>query len=230
MKKTTIVAILLLTTTVLSANNIMPEINNIESQWAVIYYEQNIEQKRKAYPLLIKRIHKLSKKYPEAVEPMIWEALVIATNAEFENPFKALESIDIAKKILEQSIQLDPESLDGAAFVILGTIFYSTPGWPISFGDYNRAEELLKKGIEINPNSIDSNYFYASYLLLKNNVSEAQKFFKLALKAPNRPEQLYADEQLKKEVLIALKNSEQRMLTSGRNNFLSLFSSVNNSE
>ncbi len=202
----------------------MSEINNIESQWARIYYAQNISQKKIGYPLLLEKIKKLSEKNPEAVEPLIWEALIIATIAEFESPFTALDSINTAKSILEKTIQLSPDSLDGAAFVILGTLYYLTPGWPISFGDQNRAELLLKKGLEINPKSIDSNYFYGDYLLTKNKIAEAQKYFQLAINAPSRPEQQYADEQLKKEAFTALTNTQQRKLDSGRNNFMSIFS------
>lgn len=226
MKKTTIVVILLLMSGVSLANNIMLEINTIESQWARIYYDQNTRQKKVGYPVLLKKIQSLSDEYPEAIEPKIWEALVIATNAEFESPFSALDSINVAKKILEETIQKNPVALDGAAFVILGTLYYMTPGWPISFGDEGRAEQLLKRGLEINPASIDSNYFYADYLLSQNKITEAQRYFKLAINSPSRPEQQYADEQLKREAIIALKNTEERKLVHGRNNFLSLFSSA----
>ncbi len=226
MKKTTIVAVLLLMSSALSANNIMPEINTIESQWAQIYYSQNSKQKKENYPVLLNKIQSLSGEYPEAIEPKIWEALVIATNAEFESPFSALGSIKRAKKILEETIQKKPTALDGAAFVILGTLYYMTPGWPISFGDQDRAEQLLKRGLKINPESIDSNYFYADYLLSKNKISDAQRYFKLAINSPSRPEQQFADEQLKKEAFIALKNTEDRKLEHGRNNFLSLFSNA----
>lgn len=229
MKKTTFVAILLLMSDVLSANSIMPEINKIESQWAQIYYAQNSQQKKVAYPILLNKIQKLSNDYPEAMEPKIWKALVMATNAEFESPFSALDSIKMAKNILEDSIQKEPKALDGAAFVILGTLYYMTPGWPISFGNHDKAEQLLKKGLETNPASIDSNYFYADYLLSKNKVAEAQQYFKLAINAPSRPEQKYADEQLKIEAINALKNTQEKKLEYGRNNFLSLFSSAKSS-
>ncbi len=145
MIKTTFVATLLLISNTLFANNIMPEINHIESQWARIYYNQNTVQKKRGYPLLLKRIKKLSEKNPEAVEPLIWEALVIATNAEFESPFTALDSINTAKTLLEKTIQQNPNSLDGAAHVILGTLYYLTPGWPISFGDQKKPSDYSKK-------------------------------------------------------------------------------------
>jgi hypothetical protein len=33
------------------------------------------------------------------------------------------------------------------------------PGWPIAYGDTNKADALLKKALVINPNTIDANYF-----------------------------------------------------------------------
>ena len=227
MKKTTFVAFLLLLSNLASAKNITPEINNIESQWANIYYAKTITEQSRGYIDLLAKTEKLAQEHPHSVELMIWKAIIISTNAAFEPPFTALESIDKAKALLETSIKKNPNALDGAAFVTLGTLYYLTPGWPISYGDFNIAEQLLKKGLIINPDSIDANYFYADYLLSKDKTTEASKYFKLALKAPVRAEQLYADTQLKNEALIALEKTEQRKLNSGKNKFLSLFYSAN---
>lgn len=226
MRKTTLVAFLLLASNSLFANNLNSELNLIESQWANIYHKESDAQQRAHYPALLKKTLTFQKKRPESVELMIWQAIILATNAAFEPPFAALESLDDAKALLESAIQKKPNALGGAAYVTLGTLYYLAPGWPISFGNQDKAEQLLKKSIEINPKSIDSNYFYADYLLSKDKIGEAAKYFKLALSAPIRPEQQYADSQLKKEAQIALKNTEQRKLNSGRNKFLSLFFSA----
>ena len=226
MNKTTFVAFLLLASSTLLANNITPEINRIESQWANIYYNKNNSQQRDDYPKLLERTQHLSIKFPNAIELTIWQAIIIATNAAFESPFTALESLDKAKNLLEFALQIEPVALDGAAYVTLGTLYYLTPGWPISFGDQKMAETLLEKALVINPKGIESNYFYADYLLSIGKIDEATKYFKLAINSPNRPEQVFADQELKKEALIALKNTEQRKLDSGKNKFFSLFSSA----
>jgi tetratricopeptide (TPR) repeat protein len=226
MKKTTVVAFLLLICNSLLANTLTPEINKIESQWANIHYSKNCSEQRSEYPVLLKKTQGLSKKYPKAIEFLIWEAIIISTNAAYETPFTALESLDRAKALLEFALQNKPEALEGAAFVALGTLYYMVPGWPISFGDQNKAEQLLKKALAINPHGIDPNYFYADFLLSKDNITEAEKYLKLALKAPSRPEQQYADNQLKNEALISLQKTEQRKLDSERNKFLSLFTSA----
>lgn len=226
MSKTTFVVFLIIFSNSLFAKNIMPEINNIESQWADIYYKKDNTQQGKDFPVLLEKVQRLSEKYPNAIEPIVWQAIIISTNAAFENPFTALESLNKAKKLLELAIQSKPNALDGAAYVTLGTLYYLTPSWPISFGDSNKAERLLKKGLEINPKGIESNYFYADYLLSIDKNKEASQHFKLALKSPNRPQQIFADQELKKEALIALKNSEQRKVESGKNKFFSLFSTA----
>jgi len=226
MNKTTSVVFLLLLSSQLFASALTPEINKIESQWAKIYYAENSKQQSKHFPLLIEEAEKLSKKYPKALEPIVWQAIIIATNAAFESPFKALESIQSAKALLEHVISVEPETLEGAALVTLGTLYYMSPGWPISFGNQQTAESLLKKALKINPLSIDSNYFYADYLVSKGNLEIAQAYFKKALNAPTRNHQEYADTQLKKEALSALKSTERRKLEAGKNKFLSLFSSA----
>ncbi len=227
MNKTTAVAFLLLTSSKLFAFDIAPEINRLESQWATVYYAENSAEQKKHYPALIESAKKLVAKHPRAVEPVIWQAILTATNAAYEPPFKALDSIQTAKNLLEQTIKLEPTALDGAALVVLGTLYYMTPGWPISFGDKERAESLFKRALKINPNTIDSNYFYADFLLTQGNIDQAQIYFQRAIESPTRSHQQYADSQLKKEALAALKNTELRKLNTGKNKFFSLFSSAN---
>jgi len=226
MNKTTVVAFLILISCKLSAADLQPEINRIESQWASLYYAQNNSEQKRLYPLLLKKIELLARKNPNSIEPVIWQAIVIATNAAFETPFKALESINTAKNLLEHSIEKQADALEGAALVVLGTLYYMTPGWPISFGDEKKAESLFKRALKINPTGIDTNYFYADYLLTQEKLDSAQQYFKRATSLPARPQQYFADTQLKKEALIALNNTKLRKLETGKNKFLSLFSTA----
>lgn len=226
MKKTTFVAFLLLSSSNLFASSIMTEINKIESRWANIYYAESASQQKAHYPVLINKIKDLSHKNPQAIEPIIWKAILIATNAAYQSPFKALESINIAKELLEHCIKTQPEALEGAAHVVLATLYHMSPGWPISFGNNDRAKSLFKTALQINPLSIDSNYFYGDYLLSQNDINNAQVYFKRALEAPIRQHQQYADNQLKKEAFTALKNSQDSKHISDKNKFFSLFTSA----
>ncbi len=227
MKKTTIVAFLLLFSSQTYCTPLTDSIQKIESAWARIYYQQNSDQQKIYYLKLIKQSKELSQKFPQAVEPKIWHAILLSTNAAYEPPINALSSLNKAKELLEEAINQHPEALEGSAFVTLGTLYYMTPSWPISFGNPQIAERLLKKGLQINPNGIDSNYFYADYLLSQNREDEAEKYFEKASKAPIRKEQFFADTQLQKDAKIALLDAQKRKLDKGKNVFLSLFSSSN---
>jgi Tfp pilus assembly protein PilF len=63
---------------------------------------------------------------------------------------------------------------------------------------------LLETALKINPNGIASNYFYGKFLLGHDDKQAAAHYFNLALAAPIRPNQPYADEQMKLKVQHAL--------------------------
>jgi Tfp pilus assembly protein PilF len=116
--------------------------------------------------------------------------------------------------------------LDGAAYVTLGTLYYMVPGWPVSFGDNQLAEQMLKASLKINPNGIDANYFYADYLLQQDRSAEAEEYLHKAIQAPLRKQQVFADSQLQNEAKLALAHTQQRKSNAGKNKFQSLFTSA----
>src|SRR5690606_30096731 len=98
----------------------------------------------------------------------------------------ALSSVKSAKKSLEQALEIDPKALSGSAYTSLGSLYYQVPGWPIGFGDNKKALEYLKKGLEINPDGIDSNYFYGDYLFREGDLDGAERALRKALQAAPR--------------------------------------------
>ena len=79
------------------------------------------------------------------------------------------------------------------------------PGWPIGFGDDDKARELLTRALEINPDGIDSNYFYADFLLDQGDEDGARRYFEKALQAPARPQRPLADRGRRDEIRAKLK-------------------------
>ncbi len=212
MLKTTYVAILLLFSGLLPASPVDQAVQQLESDWAQVYYNQAPQQQRQSLDNLIQRAEKLSRQYPDSVEARIWQAVLLSTQAANLSPFRALSALDKAKSLLEQSIKQKPGAMAGAAYVTLGTLYFMTPGWPISFGDDKKAEKLLLKGLQINPDGIDSNYFYARFLLEQGDEKAALKYLKRALNAPLRQNQRFADLKLKQEVLVTLQNNQSKNL------------------
>lgn len=78
-------------------------------------------------------------------------------------------------------------------------LYYQVPGWPLGFGDDNKAEALLKKALAINPTGIDANYFYGDFLYRQGQYRAAAAALEKALHAPARPDRPLADEGRRKE-------------------------------
>lgn len=78
------------------------------------------------------------------------------------------------------------------------------PGWPIGFGSDKKAEQLLLKALTLDPQGIDSNYFYARYLQAKGRDLKAKRFFLKAQNATTRAARPLADAGRQKEISEAL--------------------------
>jgi Tfp pilus assembly protein PilF len=112
-------------------------------------------------------------------------------------PFSALDAIHEARDWLIKAIKIDPNTMDGSAYLTLDTLYYLAPKWPVSFGDDDVAKQMLDTALKINPDSIDANYFYGEFLLMHNKSNDAALYLERAASAPARTEQLYAGNQLK---------------------------------
>jgi hypothetical protein len=210
MNKATIVVFLSLIAAPLFASELSTAIADLENEWSVVYYQGSVRLQQQSYPLLEEKAAQLVKRYPSAAEPKIWLATIMAAHAAHLSAFTALATLDSAKRLLEAAIQQNPTALEGAAYVTLGTLYYMTPGWPVSFGDDQLAEKLLQTSLKINPNGIDANYFYADYLLRQHRAAEAEQYLRKAAQAPVRKQQPFADSQLQNEAKLALVSLQER--------------------
>jgi tetratricopeptide (TPR) repeat protein len=204
--KNILLAVLLLGACYARADTLSDTLNTIEDAWAKIYYTLPEPQQAQAYALLLEKAAKLSQQYPQAAGALVWQAVIKASYADHQDPLSALNAIDDIRALLEQSIALDPNALKGGAYVVLGTLYHLAPPWPVAFGDDTEAEKLLQAALKINPDGLDSNYYYGQFLLAKQKPTEAQRHFAKAIAAPIRPEQIFADTQLQDEAKQTLKN------------------------
>lgn len=222
MKKVTFVVFLLLNTHAF-ADTLAESLLSIESEWANIYYKTPVHQQKQAFEKLYDFSSQVAHQYPNKAEVITWQAIIKATNAAHMDGLSALNAIYEARDLLNSAIALDRETLNGSALVTLATLYYMAPGWPIAFGDQAKAEQLLLTALKINPNGIDTNYFYADFLLTQDRPKEAEIYFTKAINAPKRELQLYADQQLQNEALKGLEKTQQRKVHRAKNLFLSLF-------
>ncbi|MDA9557430.1 hypothetical protein N9R79_08025 [Vibrio sp.] len=130
---------------------------------------------------------------PDNMKLRLWYGINLASLAGEDGGLGALDYVKEAKKQFEIVIETDPNTQFGSAYTSLGSLYYQVPGWPIAFGDDDKAKEMLEKGLEINPNGMDSNFWYASYLAEDGQDKKALQYLEKAKKAPARPDRQLAD-------------------------------------
>jgi len=187
------------------------EIALLQKEWARIKYQlpEKSQQQREAIGKLADMAKGVSSEYPDRAEPIIWQGIIVATDAGVGKWFSAMGKVKQAKALFEAAIKIDPDALAGAAYTSLGSLYYQVPGWPVGFGDSEKAEDYLQRGLKVDPGGIDSNYFYGDFLLEKKRYTEARTYLEQALRAPDRPLRPVADSGRREEIKAALAQIEK---------------------
>ncbi|GEA07647.1 hypothetical protein KUL42_24080 [Alteromonas sp. KUL42] len=81
-------------------------------------------------------------------------------------------------------------------------MFYITsfPAGRLALAVIKNAEKLLKHALEVNPDGIDPNYFYAEFLFDNGKYSQAREYAQKAKLAPARLERPLADVGRRQEI------------------------------
>ena len=176
------------------------DVRALQNEWAQIKYARPAGEQEKAFAELTKSADAVRARHPGRAEPQIWYGIIAGSYAGARGGLGALSLAKEAKKAFEQALELDAKALDGSAYTSLGSLYYQVPGWPIGFGDDAKARELLEKALALNPDGIDSNYFYGDFLYRKGDYLGARRALARALKAPPRAERALADQGRRKEI------------------------------
>lgn len=182
------------------ANNLETDLAAIQQRWAEIQYQVAEGDKEKAFEALAEKAEALTASYPDRAEALIWQAIVLSTWAGEKGGLGALGLVKEARQHLEKAIEIDDRALDGSAYTSLGSLYYQVPGWPIGFGDDDKARRYLQKALAINPDGIDPNFFFADYLIEQGEEQRARQYLERALSAPDRPGRELADEGRRQEI------------------------------
>jgi tetratricopeptide (TPR) repeat protein len=175
-------------------------LKELQDKWARIKYQTPDEASQgRAIEQLSLRAAEFAKTYPSSPEIKVWQAIVIATKAGINGGLGALGDAKEAKALLEQVEKAAPETLDGSVFTSLASLYYKVPGWPIGFGDDEKAETYLKKALSVNPDGIDPNFFYGDYEYEQGHYDLARQYFEKVLSAAPRPGRELADTGRRKE-------------------------------
>jgi tetratricopeptide (TPR) repeat protein len=174
---------------------------SIQQAWAHVNYETPAGDARvQAFDALEKRAEKFTQQHPGRAEALIWEGIIESSYAGAKGGLGALGLAKEARGNLEAALKIDPRALDGSAYTSLGTLYYKVPGFPIGFGDTDKAREMLRQALALNPNGIDPNYFYGELLFKEGEYAQALQYLEKAAKAPARPGREVADRGRRAEI------------------------------
>lgn len=165
----------------------------LQQRWAEINYTLPPNEQAAAFSRLGEQAEQLVERYPDAAELHIWAGIIRSTEAGVSGGLGALGLVKQAKTEFETALTLDPLALDGSAYTSLGALYYQVPSWPIGFGDEQKAEWHLQRALAINPEGIDSLYFWGDYLHEQGRDAEARQALERALMAAPRPGRELAD-------------------------------------
>lgn len=186
-------------------------LTGIQQSWAHIQYELPADQRTAAFEKLAAQTTSFTQERQSVAEAWIWSGIVTSSWAGAQGGLGALSKVKQAKVDLEKALALDPKALQGSAYTSLGALYDRVPGWPIGFGDADKAEELLKLALQLNPNGIDSLYFWGDHLYRQKRYSEAKAALQKALNAPPRPGRETADAGRRQEIQTLLVDVNKKL-------------------
>jgi tetratricopeptide (TPR) repeat protein len=179
-------------------------IRPVQDQWAEIKYRVAEKQQADRYEQLAQKSRQLVDANPGMAEVLVWDGIVLSSEAGARGGLGALSLAKDAKQRFEEALKINDKALQGSAYTSLATLYAKVPGWPIGFGDKEKAETYFRKSLAINPDGIDPNFFYAEYLAERDRNAEARQFLEKALKAAPRPGRELADKGRREEIRVLL--------------------------
>lgn len=174
MKTTAVLLAVLLAAPLMSwAADVNEALTRLQSRWAEVNYQLPEKQREAAFAELAAQAETEVRNNP-APELLIWRGIILSTYAGAKGGLGALDLVKASKASLEQALAKNDQALDGSAYTSLGALYYQVPGWPVGFGDDDKAEAMLSKALTLNPDGIDPNYFYGDFLYRQERYAEAR--------------------------------------------------------
>ena len=188
----------------LAAADPAADVARLQERWAEVNYQLEGKTQLTAFEALVQDAEQVVAQNPEHADALIWSGIIKSSFAGAKGGLGAMKLAKASRADLERAMTIDANALQGSAYTSLGTLYFKVPGWPVGFGDDEKAEELLLKALTLNPDGIDPNYFYGDFLMSQKRYEEAERALLKAQAAPSRPNRPLADAGRHNEIKVAL--------------------------
>ena len=205
-----LVALVLIVPAAVMAGDNDALVADLGHDWAIVNYRLSGIAQTTAFEMLVEWADGAVNRHPDSADLLIWDGIIKSSFADASGG-GSLSLAREAKASLEAAMAVDDTAMHGSAYASLGSLYLKVPGWPLGFGSDKKAVQLLEKALEIDPDGMDSNYFYADYLMHRREYGEAERYLLKAQSAAPRPGRPIADEGRRKEILAALSVAREKL-------------------
>lgn len=173
--------------------------------------------RKDAFETLVQHAEDFSDRYPDRVEAVAWNGIVLSTYAGEVSALSAMKYAKAAKEALLEAESMEPTALDGGLYASLGALYSKVPGGMMGFGDDGVAKEYFEKAIEVDAQNIDNNYFYGEFLIEQKQYERALEVLGNALSAPKVTERPMFDTGRRTEIRELLQDARSHLDLSAAN-------------
>lgn len=175
------------------------ELFSLKNRWEHTMSDLPANQRESTLKTLADEAATLVNANPDQADLLVWQGIILASYARERGGFGALGVAGDARDVLERAISLDPQGGNGSAYVTLGALYDNVPGRPISFGSSDKARQMFQRAVEVRPDGIDVNYYYAEFLLDEGDTDAAREHAERAVNGTPRAQRELSDEALRRD-------------------------------
>ncbi|MGB9621006.1 MAG: tetratricopeptide repeat protein [Brevinematia bacterium] len=109
-----------------------------------------------------------------------------------------MNSLFLAEPIVDEMtkvIKIDPSFRNGSAYMVRGRVYQKAPGWPISIGDKQKAQEDFEKAITYT--NRQAYRYYAEFLIDQNQKEKGLEIIEKGLSLPPGEEKIVDEYEIK---------------------------------
>ena len=183
----------------LTATAFEGELFSLKNRWEHTVTDMPANERESTLKALAGEVEQLVEEQQDEADVLVWQGIILASYARERGGLGALGTAGDARDALEKAIEIDPQGLNGSAYVTLGALYDRAPGRPLGFGNSETAERMFQRALEIRPDGIDVNYYYAAFLKEEGNEQAAREHAQRAVNGNARESRQVSDEALRRD-------------------------------